>query len=154
MTSEIKNILIAEDNPGLARVLSFKFESYGFNPIVCDDGTSAWEAFEQTEIAAVVSDHEMPGLSGLELISLVRQSKPNVPCFLVTGRKLELVRDRRVIELGIHEVFGKPFSPVVVVETVAQIIENPTAPTAPVPPFVAIGISPGTASASMPGVHT
>ncbi|MDM4016171.1 response regulator [Roseiconus lacunae] len=123
MTSENKNILLAEDNPGLARVLSFKFLSCGFEPITCADGHSAWCAFEQQEIAAVVTDHEMPGLSGLELIARVKQVRPDMPCFLVSGRKLELVRDRRVKELGIVDVFGKPFSPSSIVNSVADSLK-------------------------------
>ena len=40
-------VLIAEDNPCLARVLSFKFKSCGFTTIVCEDGQVAWDAGAQ-----------------------------------------------------------------------------------------------------------
>ncbi len=42
MPTEKRKVLIAEDNPGLARVLSFKFKSCGFEPITCGNGGEAW----------------------------------------------------------------------------------------------------------------
>jgi CheY-like chemotaxis protein len=124
MPSEMPKVLIAEDNPGLARVLSFKFKSCGFDPITCANGGEAWKSFCDSQVAAVVSDHEMPIMSGLELIQRVREMDAKLPCFLVTGRQLELSRDPRVIALSIQEVFGKPFSPGTVVSAVAEAIKQ------------------------------
>ena len=53
-TKRIIKILIAEDNPGLARVLSFKFKSTGFEPITCANGKLAWETFQKESVAAGV----------------------------------------------------------------------------------------------------
>ena len=111
MSSTKPTVLIAEDNPGLARVLSFRFESLGFMTVTCLDGGQAWQAFNEQPIAAVVSDHEMPVMTGVKLIQRIKKVDPAVPCFLVTGRQLELSQDPTVIELGVCEVFGKPFSP-------------------------------------------
>ncbi len=124
MPNENPKVLIAEDNPGLARVLSFKFAVSGFEPVTCGDGGEAWEAFCASKISAVVSDHEMPVMSGLDLITRVREMDDRVPCFLVTGRQLELSRDPRVARLNVEQVFGKPFSPGTVVSAVADAIER------------------------------
>lgn len=122
MPSEKLKVLIAEDNPGLARVLSFKFKSSGYEPITCGNGGDAWKSFCDSQVAAVISDHEMPILSGIELIERIRGMDQKIPCFLVTGRQLELSRDPRVLKLGIQEVFGKPFSPATVVSAVTDSI--------------------------------
>lgn len=135
MPADKPKILIAEDNPGLARVLSFKFKTCGFEPITCNDGGQAWKSFCDSQVAAVVSDHEMPIMSGIELIQRVREMDPKLPCFLVTGRQLELSRDPRVLQLNIRQVFGKPFSPGTVVTAVSDAIDQlqsivPTPPSA------------------------
>lgn len=122
MPLEKQIVLIAEDNPGLARVLAYKFHSCGFDPITCASGSDAWKSFCDSQVAAIVSDHEMPIMSGLELIQRVREMDAKLPCFLVTGRQLELARDPRVIALGVQQVFGKPFSPGTVVSAVADAI--------------------------------
>lgn len=144
MNDEKRTVLIAEDNPGLARVLSFKFKSSGFVPTTCGNGGDAWKAFCEGQFDAVVSDHEMPVMSGVELFQRIREVSPDLPCFLVTGRQLELSRDPNVLALNVGEVFGKPFSPATVVAAVAVAITehqtnnsgpaaNETAANAPVP---------------------
>lgn len=147
-------VLIAEDNPGLARVLSFKFRSCGFDPISCANGDEAWELFNERQIDALVSDHEMPILSGLELIERVRVIDTKLPCFLVTGRQLELSRDPRVITLGIQEVFGKPFSPGTVVSTVAEAIKKHKADSnSPLLPTISTPLT-GVPANGLPGAGT
>ena len=118
------SVLIAEDNPGLARVLSFKFKSSGFSPIVCADGQLAWEAFQSHSVVAVISDQEMPRMSGVELCRNVREQNPDIPFFLVTGRQLELSATGIAKELNIHKVFGKPFSPSDVIAAVNAALRD------------------------------
>ncbi|MEO1529151.1 MAG: response regulator [Planctomycetota bacterium] len=121
-----KRVLIAEDNPGLAKVLSFKFKSCGFDVVTCGDGAKAWDAFQSEPVDAVVSDHEMPRMSGVQLITEIRRVDDGVPCFMVTGRQLELSRDPKIAELLITDIFAKPFSPGAVVEAVSvAIAEQP-----------------------------
>lgn len=115
-------VLIAEDNPGLARVLSFKFKSCGYSPLVCADGQLAWEAFQNNEVVAIVSDQEMPRMSGVELCRNVRSKNRDIPFFLVTGRQLELSTTGVEEELRINQVFGKPFSPADVIAAVGAAI--------------------------------
>jgi DNA-binding response OmpR family regulator len=124
MMVDLPKVLIAEDNPGLARVLSFKFKSCGFTPIVCGDGMLAWEAFQNGGFAAVVSDQEMPRMTGVELCRKIRESLSEVPFFLVTGRQLELSSTGIAEELNINRIFSKPFSPQTVIAAVTEAMES------------------------------
>ena len=125
MSDSPRKILIAEDNPGLARVLSFKFKASGFFPVTCADGQLAWEAFQNDVFAAVISDQEMPRMTGIELCRSIRQQHPKLPFFLVTGRQLELAGTGIVEELNMTECFAKPFSPGNVVSAVeAAIVQH------------------------------
>ncbi|MCS7469030.1 response regulator [Stieleria sp. ICT_E10.1] len=151
MPTEKRKVLIAEDNPGLARVLSFKFKSCGFEPITCGNGGEAWKSFCDSQIAAVVSDHEMPIMSGIELIERVREMDATLPCFLVTGRQLELSRDPRVAKLKIHTVFGKPFSPGTVVSAVSDAINQHASGVACPPASAASTSTGGVPSTGQPG---
>ncbi len=89
MSTSPRKVLIAEDNPGLARVLSFKFKASGFLPVTCADGQLAWEAFQGDDFVAVLSDQEMPRMTGIELCRNVRSSKPNLPFFLISSIDLK-----------------------------------------------------------------
>ncbi|KAA1258718.1 Sensory transduction protein regX3 [Rubripirellula obstinata] len=118
-------VLIAEDNPGLAKVLSFKFKSCGFTPIVCNDGMAAWEAFQNQTFVAVVSDQEMPRMTGVELCRNIRDRDSEIPFFLVTGRQMELSSTGIAEELNIGMIFSKPFSPQTVIAAVNEAMETP-----------------------------
>ena len=124
MSNSDRKVLIAEDNPGLARVLSFKFKSCGFTPITCADGQLAWETFQSEEVVAVVSDQEMPRMTGLEFCENVRSINKDIPFFLVTGRQLEIGRSDAVQRLGINKVFAKPFSPGNVISVVESALDQ------------------------------
>ena len=124
MSNSIRKVLIAEDNPGLARVLSFKFKASGFTPVTCADGLIAWEAFQADDFVAVISDQEMPRMTGVELCRNIRAAHSGTPFFLVTGRQLELVASGIVADLGMTGLFAKPFSPGTVVASVEQAIQQ------------------------------
>lgn len=124
MSESNRKILIAEDNPGLARVLSFKFKASGFKPVTCADGQLAWEAFQADDFAAVISDQEMPRMTGIDFCRNVRAQNPKLPFFLVTGRQLELAGTGIIEELKVTECFAKPFSPGSVVSAVEAAIRQ------------------------------
>ena len=119
-----RKVLIAEDNPGLARVLSFKFKSAKFTPITCQNGREAWEQFQEQNVLAVISDQEMPEMTGIELCQNIRGIDKEVPLFLVTGRQIELSSNDSLNELDITQIFGKPFSPAKVVAAVEATISK------------------------------
>lgn len=117
-------VLIAEDNRGLARVLSFKLRTTGMLPTVCRDGTEAWAAFSAQRPTAIVSDYQMPGLNGLELAERVREVAPaeELPFVLVTGRETDLDALALRSSLGISAVLAKPFSPTELCDLLRNLI--------------------------------
>lgn len=117
-------ILIAEDNRGLARVLSCKLRTTGMLPTVCRDGTEAWAAFESQRPTAIISDYQMPGMNGLELAERVRRvaSAEEIPFVLVTGRETDLDAVELRSSLGIAAVLAKPFSPTELCELLRSLI--------------------------------
>ncbi len=93
----------------------------------------------------------MPIMSGIELIERVREMDAALPCFLVTGRQLELSRDPRVVKLKIHTVFGKPFSPGTVVSAVSDAINQQASGSACPPAPAASTATDAMPSAGLPG---
>ncbi|WP_197454307.1 response regulator [Stieleria varia] len=133
MNTASKKILIAEDNPGLARVLTFKIKSGGYLPLTCGDGREAWSVFEANpDIQAIISDQEMPYLTGIELFHRVRQVNQSIILFLVTGRQLELSQSSISDELNISQIFGKPFSPGALLSTLDAALACERASSQPI----------------------
>jgi phosphoserine phosphatase RsbU/P len=68
-------ILIAEDEPVSRRLLQKTLEQWGYEVVICEDGTSAWNALQEPDAPNVaVLDWMMPGMDGPEICRGVRES--------------------------------------------------------------------------------
>ena len=124
MKTNKKRVLVAEDNPGLAHVMRFNLELLDLDVTVAFDGEQAWQFAQDATYDLVVSDHEMPGLTGVQLCERIRQLPryKNTPIIMVTARELELDGKHLRQQLLINEVFAKPYSPAKVCETVERLL--------------------------------
>lgn len=68
-------ILCAEDNPMIGEAMQRLFETAGHRAEHVPDGLEAWDRLSRDlgYFDVVITDHEMPGLNGLELVELLRQ---------------------------------------------------------------------------------
>ncbi|MEO0529830.1 MAG: response regulator [Planctomycetota bacterium] len=113
MAARQPRVLIAEDNAALRRVIAFTLKGAGFETTVAADGLAAWEIAEEEAFDLVVSDQQMPHMSGLELIEKVRGSETNAqtPAVLLTAKGLELEFETLREKYGLAAMLPKPFSP-------------------------------------------
>jgi CheY-like chemotaxis protein len=81
-----RRILVVDDDPLVAAGTAMMLEDLGHAPIVA---TSAEEALallaEDRRVDMVLTDHAMPGMTGLELIERLRRDSPDLPVALATG---------------------------------------------------------------------
>jgi DNA-binding response OmpR family regulator len=70
--TDIKTILIAEDDPFISRMYQIKLESSGFRVILKANGRDAFEAIKSDHPNLAVLDINMPELSGLEVLSALQ----------------------------------------------------------------------------------
>jgi CheY-like chemotaxis protein len=61
------------------------FEAAGFRVLAADNGLAGLELLEREQVDAILTDYEMPGMTGLEVAARVRQLKPNVPVVIYSG---------------------------------------------------------------------
>jgi len=103
-------ILIAEDERITRVSLQRQLESWGHAVVATEDGEQAWERFTDGNFDLVLTDWEMPRLSGVELIQRIRSTPQTsyVYLMMLTGRsnKADLVRG---IEAGADDFVPKPF---------------------------------------------
>lgn len=117
-------ILLAEDNLALLQVTKFNLQRAGYDVVPATDGWEAWQTLQQEEFDAVITDEQMPRMTGRELCERMRAGEVhrNVPVIFLTSKCLELDHSRLERELGVSRVVGKPFSPRELVETVGQML--------------------------------
>ena len=106
-------ILIVEDTTSFAIVLRRLFRRVGFAVTVATDGREAWERSQLISFDVIVTDQQMPQMCGTDLLLKLRQTDAyaRTPFFLVTAKAYELDLPGLSSELGICEVFVKPFKP-------------------------------------------
>jgi two-component system cell cycle sensor histidine kinase/response regulator CckA len=85
------NVLMVEDSEDDARLLEIELQRQGFEPEVTriDTGAALRSALETGEWDIVISDHNMPGFSGDEALSLVKSFDPQLPFIVVSGTRGE-----------------------------------------------------------------
>lgn len=86
-------VLHVDDSPALAEVISEYLEQRhdALTVLSETDPTNCLEILKRESIDCVVSDYQMPAISGLELLRRVREEYPNLPFILFTGKGSEEV---------------------------------------------------------------
>ena len=85
-----RRILVVEDEPDIRSLNAEVLKNSGYEVDTAEDGKAGWEALHATRpapesYALLITDHDMPGLSGLALIKKVRAARMALPVILATG---------------------------------------------------------------------
>jgi serine/threonine protein kinase/CheY-like chemotaxis protein len=104
-------VLIADDEPGLIRVLSRCLANWGYEAVPAKDGLEAWGILNDPDPPRVVIlDWDMPGLSGVKVCRMLRESPLGADSYvmLLTARQThtDLVE---ALEAGADDFISKPF---------------------------------------------
>lgn len=106
-----KKIVLAEDNSILALLLKYKLENEGYKLFMATNGKDAIDLIEEHDPEIILTDIMMPFVSGLELISHVRNklnlSTPII-VFSASGQEEMVIN---AFNLGANDFMSKPFSP-------------------------------------------
>ncbi|MEL1240423.1 response regulator transcription factor [Flavobacterium flavipallidum] len=106
-----KKIVLAEDNSILSKLLQFKLEKEGYHLLIATNGKEAVDLIEDNNPDMILTDIMMPFISGLEVISHVRNKldrKTPIVVFSSAGQE-EMVLN--AFNLGATDFMSKPFSP-------------------------------------------
>jgi two-component system, OmpR family, alkaline phosphatase synthesis response regulator PhoP len=108
-----KRILLCDDELHILRAAEFKFKRAGYEVICAGDGQEGWELIEKKRPDIVVTDCQMPRLSGLGLAERIRQSPAtaDLPVIMLSAKGFELSADELRDQYGIRCLMAKPFSP-------------------------------------------
>ena len=104
----MRTILVADDYPGMRRLLSGILRREGFRVVTVSSASGLLKKWKALRCRVVLSDIEMPGeLDGIQACRDIRRMAPNVKAFLMTGDSRGRERARRS---GFQIAFLKPFT--------------------------------------------
>ena len=123
-------MLVAEDEPHIARLIALKLETGPFRVTRVGDGVAAVAALEaHDDLVLLILDLMMPGMGGLEVLAHARRSPRTraLPCIVLTATGHEAAR-RQALDLGANEFLTKPFSPKKLFATAVALAGAPAGP--------------------------
>ena len=112
-------VLIADDDDAVRLAYARYLRAAGFEVDEANSGGQALGRFESTRYDAIVSDIDMPGMSGLELLRAVRGCDLDVPVILVTGNP-QVATAVQAVESGAMRYLFKPVDAQVLLQTVGH----------------------------------
>lgn len=106
-------ILVCEDNLALQGVISFNLVRAGFDVTTVTNGRDALETLKKGKFDLVLTDHQMPMMTGIELCECIRELPlhNDTTVILLTAKCMELNLESLQERLGVAKALSKPFSP-------------------------------------------
>ena len=115
-------VLIVDDFSTMRRIIKNILRQLGFNNILeADDGTSAWDVLNRDQIDFVISNWNMPQMTGIELLRKVRASEEfsDLPFLMVTA-EAQQENIIEAVQAKVSNYIVKPFT----AETLGQKINK------------------------------
>jgi DNA-binding NtrC family response regulator len=111
-------IVIVDDIESVAESTAAALSTIGVRAVAVTDGKKALETVKTAEVDVCVVDLVMPGMSGPDLIDLLRKEAPHVICIAVSGYDVDDMFRR--VAVHVHTILRKPLDPHRLVEIVAK----------------------------------
>jgi DNA-binding response OmpR family regulator len=117
------NILWADDEIDLLKPHIIFLEQRGYDITPVNNAADAVELCDEKNFDVVFLDEHMPGMSGLEALSLIKNSKPNLPVVMITKNEEEQIMEE-AIGSKIADYLIKPLNPSQILLSVKKILDN------------------------------
>lgn len=112
-------LLVAEDDPGTARVITDLAGSLGWEVELQTDGLAALASFQRREPDLLLLDYYMPQVDGLEVLDRVRRAGSQVPVIIMTAAaEPDLVLE--ALRLGATDFLRKPFEHLLLLKVILR----------------------------------
>ena len=122
-TDVMKTMLIVDDEPAVRELLSAILQECGYSCLAVEDVPAARQALREIPVDLVLTDRDMPGESGLELIRSIKEFHPEIGVIMVTVID-DLDQAREVLDLGVYGYITKPFTHNQVLITVENALRH------------------------------
>ena len=116
------SILVVEDEPSVAEVVSLYLRRAGYGVKVVTTGTAALQEIDQQTPALIILDVMLPGVDGWAVTRRVRE-RGDTPIIMLTARSQEIDRIAG-LEMGADDYVTKPFSPQELVSRVRAVLRR------------------------------
>ena len=120
---EGRKVLVVDDEVHIVNVVAVKLRNNDYEVITAEDGQEGFDLACEHAPDIIVTDFQMPVLTGLELIEKLRanESTKDIPVIMLTARNFS-IDDGKKDELMISSCLPKPFSPRELLKSIEDIL--------------------------------
>ncbi len=121
----VKKVLVVDDEIHIVHVVAIKLRNNGYEVITAENGAEAFELACRENPDIIVSDFQMPVMTGLELVAKIRLTEniKDIPVILLTARSFAVDREKQQ-ELRLSACISKPFSPKELLRNIEDILHE------------------------------
>ena len=118
-----RKVLVVDDEIHIVYVVAIKLRNNGYEVITAGNGAEALELVREEKPDIIVTDFQMPVMTGLELVKKLRQCEAtkDIPVIMLTARGFA-IEDEQKQDLQISEFVSKPFSPKELLRSIEDIL--------------------------------
>jgi two-component system alkaline phosphatase synthesis response regulator PhoP len=122
-----KKALVVDDEIHIVQVVAIKLKNNGFDVTTAENGAIALDLAGKIHPDIIITDFQMPVMSGLELVENLRKDPEtaDIPVVMLTARGFAIEEDQRQ-QLKISACLAKPFSPREVLQSIEEILAQQT----------------------------
>ena len=106
-----RTVLVVDDDGGVLKMIELMLGDSGFDVIVAPSGHDGLRALEHRMFDLIITDIIMPEMEGIELITQLRKTRPEVPILAISGggrsRNFDFLNFAK--KLGARAILEKPF---------------------------------------------
>lgn len=101
-------VLLVDDEPRILSALRRALRREGWELLLAETSREALALVQERPVDVVLSDHKMPGMTGLELLGRVAECRPDAARMLITGWT-EAVDEDDLRRVGVRAILNKPW---------------------------------------------
>ena len=110
MTDKEIKLLVVDDMEGIREGVAFYFQNKGYIVFTADSAEQALPIIKEERLDIIVTDMNLLGMSGMDLVKLVRQFNNAVRVIMVSGANLNFYMEPRFRKLNISQLIPKPLT--------------------------------------------
>ena len=115
-----RSLLCVDDDSSFRQFYKTLLESYGYDVTVAANGRQALKLFLSRKVDAVLTDFEMPGMTGGELAARLKRLRPELPVLLVSGSKSMQQKPPQAVDAAV----GKGVATSKLVDQIERLLAN------------------------------
>ncbi|MBF0528669.1 MAG: response regulator [Deltaproteobacteria bacterium] len=140
MVENKKKVLVLDDEPAITRIINRMLSMHNFEVRELNDPLKLEDHLLFADFDLIITDFNMPNRNGLEVLGIIKQTKPNIPVIILTGKgTIETAIES--MKLGAAEFLAKPIQTEKLIEAVKKHSHSDVVMTTKMKNFLARNIS-------------